>query len=246
MAINRTNIKQLTKDARLKHNYANTSADVLSNLLTSANEVETHLQVSSIEKTSNWLLQNDLWLQNEKGSIGFRFRNYSRGDVILELDLGTVNLGTEIRYPHPCVVLYDQDEDWVVVAPITHAQLKDGQPVAHHPFEVLVKRQPSPPACGNEFQFLKDSVIQVDQIRRVSKRRAYNANSKKLRLDLLNQIDNVILENFTPKKHTLLEKLKDDIQNKDAEIAKLKEQCQELLAKLEIADKKLNCNLTTA
>ena len=105
--------------------------------------------------------------------------------------------------------MYDNDEDWVLVAPITAASLDgSGNPIFHKPFEIFIAKQSKRPSEPKEFHFKKDSVIQVDQVRRVSKFRVVNKSKLKLRNDLLNQIDNIIIENFTPKKAKLLEKIK--------------------------------------
>ena len=187
---------------------------------------------SPVEKTANWMLYKNLWLKNENKILNGGFYKYGRGDIILSIDFGTINIGTEIRYPHPCVVLYDNNEDWIIVAPITASQLdKNKNPIVHEPFEILVKAQKSKPKDLKEFHFKKDSVIQVDQIQRISKYRAINKTSLKLRVDLLNQIDNVLLENFTPLKYKLLENMKeinnelvDSIKDRDEEILRLKEE----------------------
>ena len=176
-------------------------------------------------KTCNWILEENRWLENENKLL-HGFYNYRRGDIIRNLDFGTSNIGTEHRYPHPAVVIYDQREDWVVVAPITAAHRdRFGQLIVHPPFEVLVRKQIRRPSDPNEFFFTKDSTIQVDQIRRVSKYRAVTPILFKLRPELLNQIDNIMLEYFIPKKYNLLsdmitlnKSLKDDIQVKDKRI----------------------------
>lgn len=128
--------------------------------------------------------------------------------------------------------MYDNGEDWVIVAPITASQLdENNRPIVHKPFEILINAQKNKPKNPREFHFKKDSVIQVDQIQRISKYRAINKKSLKVRTDLLNQIDNVILKNYTPLKHKLLEKMKElnnelatNIENKDEEISKLKKE----------------------
>lgn len=190
----------------------------VSELVALLSTIDKHLQEAELEKACYWMLQEDLWLQNENNLLS-SFYNYSRGDIIISLDLGTSNIGTEIRYPHPCIVLYDNGEDWVIVAPITAVSKDDdGNPIIHKPFEIFVSRQPKPPSDRGEFHFRKDSVIQVDQIRRVSKYRASNKSKLKLRTDILNQIDNVIINNILPKKAKLLEKMKSIVLKQEAEI----------------------------
>ena len=158
---------------------------------------------------------------------------------------GTTNMGTEIRYPHPCVVLFDNCEDWIVVAPITAAQIDKatGKEIVHPPFEVYVDAQSKPSTDPNEFFFKKKSVIQVDQICRISKYRAINKTKKKLRVDLLNQIDNVILKNYLPKKDELLSVLKQQLTAKEIEnkvlmdkIMQLENEKSELVVKLQLHD----------
>lgn len=248
--IDRDKMRLISKDRILKDNLCDTHSDVIRKLSNIIQGTEEHLKKSKIEKTVNWMLYEDLWLDNEDNKLPQSFYNYSRGDIILSLDLGSVNIGTEIRYPHPCVVLYDNREDWVIVAPITSAQIDrvTQQPIIHT-FEVFIQAQRKPPRDSKEFYFKKNSVIQVDQICRVSKYRAVNKTKLKIRVDLLNQIDNIILKNYIPVKNKLLEELKQKIESlnfdlskkeeeiidltsnlnkKDGEIALLKEQIQEL------------------
>ena len=228
--IDSKNVKRISRDNKLKYRKSNSNSDVLNELSKIMNELNSHFSESIIEKTANWMIYNNLWLKNENLGLNNRFYNYGRGDVILSIDFGTVNIGTEIRYPHPCVVLYDNGEDWVIVAPITASQLdENNNPIVHKPFEILINAQKNKPKNPREFHFKKDSVIQVDQIQRISKHRAINKTSLKIRTDLLNQIDNVILENYTPQKHKLLEKMKElnnelmtNVKNRDEEISKLK------------------------
>jgi len=191
-----------------------------------------HLEISEMEKTCNWILEKNRWLKNENKTLPQGFYNYARGDIIKNLDFGTSNFGTEHRYPHPAVVIYDCREDWVVVAPITaaHHDKNSGQVIVHPPFDVLVRKQIRRPADTNEFYFTKDSVIQLDQLRRVSKHRSIDATRYKLRPDVLNQIDNILLKYYLPKKSDLLSKmlelnqgLEEEVKLKNKEIDELKQ-----------------------
>lgn len=231
MYIDKSKIGQLSQDKTLNKTVTNLNSDVMVNLVALCETMKSHLEGCIIEKTTNWLLQENLWLKNENNQLGTSFYNYCRGDIILSVDLGTNNIGTEIRYPHPCVVLYDNDEDWLIVAPITAAQLDvNREPIVHLPFEVLARKQVRQPPTG-EFMFIKHSVIQVDQIQRISKHKIVNKMRLKLRTDLLNQIDNVLIENYAPLKATLIKTMIDinkqqsvGLKLKDEEISKLKEE----------------------
>ncbi len=240
--INRATIVQHSKDPLKKLQLTSTNTAVTSELTTLMSELTSHLYSSSTEKTSNWMLYNDTWLDNESGQLPSKFYNYSRGDIILSIDFGTTNIGTEIRYPHPAVVLYDNNEDWVICAPITACQIDSAtkKPIIHAPFEIFISAQKKAPKNPKEFQFKKDSVIQVDQLIRVSKFRAVNKNKLKIRTDILNQIDNVILENYVPFKHKLLEKMKilnsnlqEELTKKNNEIIELNKQIHLLQQELE-------------
>lgn len=171
---------------------------------------KSNIENDTIEKAINWCRYKNKWLLNEYNDLENDFYNYKRGDVIISLDLGTLNIGTEIRYPHPCVVLYDNGEDWIVVAPITAAQIDEttGNPIIHE-FEVYAEKQKKKPRNKREFYFTKHSVIQVDQIYRVSKHRIINRQRKKIREDLINQIDNIMLKKYIPKKYELLKKIEE-------------------------------------
>lgn len=220
MSINNQTVRSLTSGLS-KRDISSSNTDLLSELSDLIDDLRAHLQSSNIEKTGNWLLEQDLWLKNENNNLG-GFYNYVRGDIIRSVDLGTSNIGTEIRYPHPCVVLYDNNEDWVLVAPITQASLdSSGNPIVHPPFEILARKNVTPPSSTREFHFTKHSVIQVDQIQRISKHRAVIKSRFKLRQELLNQIDNVILQHIIPLKFNLLNRMKGLITSQEEKIVVL-------------------------
>lgn len=222
--INESKVRGVTNDRVLKFKKANTNTDLCTELNRLLIETKTHLEGCETEKTANWLLQHDLWLQNENGLLTTPFYNYGRGDIVFSVELGTSNIGTEIRYPHPCIVLYDHSEDWLIIVPITGAQLdKYGNPIIHPPFEVFVPKQTSAPSNPKEFQFKKPSVIQVDQIQRISKYRIINKRSLKLRPDLLNQIDNIINEHYSPSKKIMMDNLKQKLIEAEERNKKLEE-----------------------
>lgn len=234
--IQREILDNLRKDRRVKKNTSRTDESVLSEITTLIPLMENHLKECSIEKAANWMLFKDLWLQNESGSLknNVDHRNYTRGSIIMSLDWGTSNIGTEIRYPHPGVVIYDQDEDWIIAAPITGAKIdyRTGDPIVHPPFEVLAIKQNNKPQDPHEYWFRKHSVIQVDQMQRISKYRAVNKNSYKIRTNLINQIDNIMLEYYLPGKHHLLENMKEVAIKKEEELKKAKAEIERLKAEL--------------
>lgn len=230
-------IFELRRQIHIKHNITSTNDELVGEIDKIIKSIEHHIKSSSIEKSINWTIYKDKWLKNEDNKLQGNFYNYERGDIILSLDLGIMNIGTEIRYPHPCVVLYDNQEDWVIVAPITAAQKnRETGEIIIHEFEVFVEAQSKKPKNDREFHFKKQSVIQVDQLHRVSKHRAVNKKRMKLRGDLLNQIDNIMIEKYIPKKHMLLEKMKNlNIQQYD-EINELLEVKKELEDEVKIKD----------
>ncbi|MGL5087206.1 MAG: type II toxin-antitoxin system PemK/MazF family toxin, partial [Clostridium sp.] len=166
-------IKELKTQYTIKRNIANTDNFLTGEIEKILEATKDNITNGTIEKAINWSLYKNTWLKNENVSLKNEFYKYERGDIITSLDLGVLNIGTEIRYPHPCVVLYDNDEDWIVVVPITAAQIDkcNGKPIIHE-FEVYVEEQRNKPKNIREFYFKKKSVIQVDQICRVSKHRA--------------------------------------------------------------------------
>lgn len=176
-----------------------------------------NIENDTIEKAINWCKYKKKWLSNENNNLKNDFYNYTRGDVIISLDWGTLNIGTEIRYPHPCVVLYDNGEDWLLVVPITAAQMDKvtGEPIIHD-FEVYVEKQKKKTKNKREFYFTKHSVIQVDQIHRVSKHRIINKQRKKIRKDLINQIDNIMFNKYIPQKYKLFKRI-EKINNEENE-----------------------------
>lgn len=251
-------IEKLKKIFHIKNNITNTNESLLNQIDKIIDATEENIKKSTIEKSINWSYYKNIWLKNEAKTLNDKFYNYERGDILISLDLGTMNIGTEIRYPHPCVVLYDNNEEWIIIAPITAAQIDKatGQPIIHE-FEVYVEEQKKKPKNEREFYFKKRSVIQVDQLYRVSKFRAINKKRMKLREDLLNQIDNIIFQKYIPKKYKLLEKMKsinielldklnknveeknlliNFIKDNELEINKLKEEIQELRNRIQQKD----------
>lgn len=209
-------------------NITNTNTDMVSNIDYIIKDMELHLKSSMIKKSYNWVLYKDNWLALEnKGSNG-SFYNYNRGDIIILLDLGTTNMGTEIRFPHPCVVLYDNKEDWVIVAPITGAQIdKTTQKHKIHKMEVFIPKTQNN-SDKNYFEFKKDCVVQIDQLRRVSKHRCIDKRIKKIKADILNEIDNKILLSIIPKKNDLLNKIKEKLNDVESENEQLKRENEQL------------------
>lgn len=236
MYVDRQLLERLRKDIAIKRNSAQGNSDISSEIAKIIPLIENHVTQSNVEKASNWMLFQDSWLQNESGNLraSTSYRNYTRGRIIMSIDWGTSNIGTEIRYPHPGVVLYDQDEDWVIAAPITAARINQqtNQPIAVPPFEVLAFKQNNPSSDPNEYWFRKHSVIQVDQIQRISKYRVVNKKSYRIKENLLKQIDNLILEYFIPGKHAQIEKLKETLLGKNEELMVARAEIEKL--KLEI------------
>lgn len=104
--INEAKVRGIANNRALKLKKANTNTDLCTELNILLSETKNHLEGCEAEKTANWLLQHDLWLQNENGLLTPPFYNYGRGYIVFSVELGTSNIGTEIRYPHPCVVIY--------------------------------------------------------------------------------------------------------------------------------------------
>ncbi|HEE9035411.1 TPA: type II toxin-antitoxin system PemK/MazF family toxin [Bacillus cereus] len=237
MHTNRTLLNVLKKDSTIKRNISTGNVDITNEIASFLPIMQKHLEQSNIEKTSNWMLFKDLWLQNETGHLksSIKYRNYTRGSIIMSIEWGTGNIGTEIRYPHPGVVLYDQGEDWVIAAPITAVKIDKTtkKPTPHLPFEVLALKQNKKPTDPYEYWFSKHSVIQVDQIQRISKYRALNKNSYKLKNNLLNQIDNIILKHYIPGKNQLMENLKELLIEKNTELDNAYKTIEKLTTELE-------------
>ncbi|MDU8975597.1 type II toxin-antitoxin system PemK/MazF family toxin [Clostridium perfringens] len=202
-------IEEFKKQKQIKTDIVNEHEDLINEVDKILCETKENILSGTVEKAINWSYFKNKWLLNENNNLAEKFYNYQRGDIVPSVDLGTLNIGTEIRYPHPCVVLYDGKEDWIIVAPITSAKIDENtKKLVIHEFEVYIEEQRRKPKNPKEFHFKKKSVIQIDQIQRVSKHRILNKKRYKLRVDLLNQVDNIILKKYIPKKFELLEKMK--------------------------------------
>lgn len=223
-------LKLLGNEFNSHKKISNTNSDIMSEIGALSPILSAHLEKSDIKKTTNWLIYKDIWLQNEAGSFKSKiYRGYDKGDVILQVNYGTSNIGTEIRYPHPGVVIYDQGEDWVIVAPITAARLDaDGKPYKMNDFEVIARKDSKPPKDSNQYSFKKHSVIQLDQLRRVSKHRISIKGRKKLRDNLKREIENVLYKKLHPEKQEKFNEIVAILQEKNKELDAAKKEIEQL------------------
>lgn len=175
-----------------------------------------------------WMIGLKRYLEDKKGSISRPFTgNPARGHIV-EVDLfGHFN--RELTFIHPAVVLYENNEGWMLIAPISTS--KHGSPNSLH-IDVDENDGLKHP-CG----------VCVTDIRVIDKSRVLfqhesEGKKSKLRPEKLDEIDNAILQNYLPIYHQRFLDLESTLLKEQEEHANTKAELQrtkELLAKMEVA-----------
>lgn len=161
-----------------------------------------------VYNTSHWINNVDRWRNNLNYT---NYRKFKRGDIVY-VDLGAQNFGHEPSYSHICVVLKN-NFDSILVVPCSTKQFGKGRPGVID----------ATTADG----FLRDTGIQTECFRWISKNRVISHTRNKVTNAILEQIDKALL--------SLAPSIVLKIQNKDQIIASQQQQIlnlQEQIVKL--------------
>lgn len=175
--------------------------------LSFANLIDTIANLATYNAV-HWVCCADRWHNNLRHSNTV---TYKRGDIIF-LDLGAQNFGHEPSYTHACVVLADR-YDSILVVPCSTKQYG-----TNHTGIIDATSLDG---------FIRNTGIQSENFRWVSKNRVVSKTGKKVSPAILDKLDTVLLS-FAPS-------IKNQIKQKDALIANQKQQIsvlQEQIKKL--------------
>lgn len=176
---------------------------------------------------SEWLLGFDMYVNDVKGNSVGRFKNkYGMGrGTIIEFD-AFGDVGTEQKKRRPAIVLLENGNKGVIVAPIGKAAYESGK-------EYHVSIEKELPEQGN----MKENCgIKLEQIRYIDKNRVTNKFEKVTDANKLNELDRKLVKNisknFYEEHEKLIEqnenlriemvKVTKEVSDKDEEIAKLR------------------------
>lgn len=175
-------------------------------------ETESLLEQQTVSRAINYILWKDLWVTDGvfthtsiPGKQVYRFP----GGRLIFVDLGCGNIGHEMSFPHPAIVLGNYTHT-LLIAPCSS---DDGTPIAED--EAVIK---VPNSLGF---FVNDSLIYLHQIRTISKSRVISdlkLNAKnyllpayevqRLRGHLPPQFDKELREAAFPDQVSILDALK--------------------------------------
>lgn len=148
-----------------------------------------------------WLMGLERYVKDKKETIRTFNRHLDRGHLVQVELFGHFN--KELSFMHPAVVLFDSNDGWLLVAPISTP--KNG---SNNDFYIDVDEQDG---------LDHPSAVCLDDIRAVDKNRVLyqltkNGTNCKLRSAKLNEIDEVILKYFLPFTYRKYLELERDLQ----------------------------------
>ncbi|WP_418302365.1 type II toxin-antitoxin system PemK/MazF family toxin [Lysinibacillus fusiformis] len=183
-----------------------------------------------LEKGIRWIMGYANFInQNEPGRKISKFikKDYPKGTIIMVDFFGS--FGNELTYDHPAIVLAESGND-LIIAPIssTPSLYSDS-----HYYHVDL------PKGNSEFGSLtKDSVIKIEQLRYISKKRILYKKKRVINNDKLKQIDNALMQLLAEKTFNKfqvdLAKLQSDLSTEISKNQQLEEEVQELKEKVRL------------
>jgi len=207
-SINKTVLQQEADKTGAKEQEVRNNPTVLDAIkLSFANLIDTIVDAKTYNAV-HWVCNIDRWHNNQGAS---NTTTYKRGEIVF-LDLGAQNFKHEPSYTHACIVLANR-YDSVLIVPCSTKQYGTGH------MGIINATQ----ADG----FVKNTGIQSECFRWVSKNRIVSRTSKQVSPAILNQLDEILVS-FSPSTKAL-------IKQKDNQIAVQKEQIDNLQKQLDDA-----------
>lgn len=160
----------------------------------------------SVSDACTWLESTDLWCRDKRGSDDVK-NEYRRGKLIT-VRLGQ-GVGHEAEKDHPAVVLVG-GMDSVVIAPITSKKYGKGLP--------LLIDVPQGSCAGLN----KNSTIQLDQIRAISKKRITESLRGVLPANYMDKVSMALLVHYAPYLYKEYQRLQQEKQDLEKELRTLK------------------------
>ena len=190
---------------RANQNVFNALKLSLVNLVDSVTEAATYNAV-------HWISNVDRWLRNQNST---NTTSYKRGDIVF-LDLGAQNFKHEPSYTHACIILANRF-DSILVVPCSTKQYGTGHPG-------IIDATP-------QDGFIKNTGVQSENFRWVSKNRVVSNTGNKVSPAILNKLEGVLLS-FSPATKNL-------IVQKDAKIKGQKDEIDDLRQQLKLANERI-------
>lgn len=169
---------------------------------------------------AHWASNIDRWQRNLTSD---NRTTYKRGTIVF-LDLGSQNFKYEPSYTHACIILAERRNS-ILVVPCSTKKYNSGYP------EII----DATTADG----FNRDTGIQSESFRWVSKNRVVSSTGKKVSNSILDQLDNVLLS-FAPSINLKITKLEADVQTLTADKESLEEKNNDLKEKIKLLEQQLD------
>jgi len=179
--------------------------------LSIVNLVDTVTEIATYNAV-HWISNVDRWLRNQSSA---NTTTYKRGDIVF-LDLGAQNFKHEPSYTHACIVLANRF-DSILIVPCSTKQYGTGH-------RGIIDATPRD-------GFVKNTGIQTENFRWVSKNRVVSNTGNKVSPDVLNKLDAVLLS-FSPATKNLIAQKDAKIKNQQEEIENLKNQLESANAEI--------------
>lgn len=168
---------------------------------------------------AHWASNIDRW---QKNLTSDNRTTYKRGTIVF-LDLGSQNFKYEPSYTHACIILAERRNS-ILVVPCSTKKYNSGYP------EII----DATTADG----FSRDTGIQSESFRWVSKNRVVSSTGKKVSASILDQLDNVLLS-FAPSIKMKITKLEADVQTLTTGKESLEEENEDLKRKIKVLEQQL-------
>ncbi|BFH18328.1 type II toxin-antitoxin system PemK/MazF family toxin [Paenibacillus melissococcoides] len=200
--IDRRKLKGYTVQVNAKTEPAKQNSELIDIYKLKMWNVMDYLQELKIYDLSQWIISHDRVLSNLKKDSTAK---YKRGDVLM-VELGASNFKYEPSFEHPAVVLHN-DYRKLLIAPCSSQKFGKGYP------EVIDARP-------NDGGFKKDTGIQMNDVRWISKNRVATRLGTITNQLLLDKIDDYMLK-FLPKYQSLFDQQHERIAELQEELADL-------------------------
>ena len=165
---------------------------------------------------AHWASNIDRW---QKNLTADNRTTYKRGTIVF-LDLGSQNFKYEPSYTHACIILAERRNS-ILVVPCSTKKYHSGYP------EII----DATTADG----FSRDTGIQSESFRWVSKNRVVSSTGKKVSAPILDRMDNVLLS-FAPSIKLRIKKLEEDVRSLSEDKASLEKENDDLKRKLKVLE----------
>ena len=173
---------------------------------------------------AHWASNIDRW---QKNLTSDNRTTYKRGTIVF-LNLGSQNFKYEPSYTHACIILAERRNS-ILVVPCSTKKYQSGYP------EII----DATTADG----FSRDTGIQSESFRWVSKNRVVSSTGKKVSASILDQLDNVLLS-FAPSIKLKITKLEADVQTLTTDKESLEEENEDLKRKIKVLEQQLDSSST--